>query len=43
MILTSLYFGMLFLNWGDTGLEEGEMGISLYASAQFSTWAKIVA
>ena len=42
MILTSLYFGMLFLNWGDTGLQDPTVK-GTFSSALYSTWAKIIA
>lgn len=39
MLLTTLYFGMLFTNWGDAVIS-GESDI-YYSSMTFSMWAKI--
>ncbi len=40
MVLTSLYFGMLFSNWGDAVI--GGENDSYYTSPLFSMWVKIV-
>ena len=41
MLLTSLYFGMLFTNWG-FAIVDGEAD-AITENAEFSLWAKIVA
>ena len=41
MVVCSLYFGMLFTNWG-YAIVEDEVDAS-YVNAYFSMWVKIVA
>lgn len=38
MLFTTLYFGMLFANWGDAVIEGENDGY--YGGAMFSVWAK---
>lgn len=41
MMLTCLYFGMLFSNWGDAVI--GDENDHYYASMGFTQWVKIIA
>lgn len=40
MVITSLYFGMLFSNWGDAVV--GGKNDNFYGSQTFTLWTKIV-